>query len=220
MLSFLHVNILYNVRNGEHAKMKISIGGMIASGKSTLVTRLGEALDLPVMEEFEKDDEVFNTLLKWLYEQKTDVEMLLQIYFIHNHWLNQQKYNGNFIVDRDLVEHWLFAQHNLKKMPTIMNMYNGVFHAYMNQIKKPDLYIILDVDWENFKNRVLSRGRDQEIENFDKNEFYFKSLLKDYVTKIAAQCAVYDIPYVVLNTSNKTEDEVFEMSMDAISKVK
>ncbi|HCB65999.1 MAG TPA: deoxyguanosine kinase, partial [Acholeplasmataceae bacterium] len=66
--------------------MKISVGGMIASGKSTLVQRLGKALDLPVMEEFEKDDEVFNTLLKWLYEQKTNVEMLLQIYFIHNHW--------------------------------------------------------------------------------------------------------------------------------------
>jgi deoxyadenosine/deoxycytidine kinase len=183
--------------------MKISVGGMIASGKSTLVKRLGKALDIPVMEEFEKDDEVFNTLLKWLYEQKNDVEMLLQIYFIHNHWLNQQKYNGNFIVDRDLVEHWLFAQHNLKRMPTIMNMYNGVFH----------------VDWENFKDRVLSRGRDQEIENFDKNETYFKSLLKDYVTKITAQCAVYDIPYVILNTSGKSEDEVFEMSLVEIKKV-
>jgi deoxyadenosine/deoxycytidine kinase len=43
--------------------MKISVGGMIASGKSTLVKRLGKALDIPVMEEFEKDDEVFNTLL-------------------------------------------------------------------------------------------------------------------------------------------------------------
>jgi len=72
--------------------MKISVGGMIASGKSTLVKRLGEALELPVMEEFERNDEVFNTLLKWLYEQKSNVEMLLQIYFIHNHWLNQVKY--------------------------------------------------------------------------------------------------------------------------------
>ena len=59
--------------------MKISVGGMIASGKSTLVKNLGEDLKLPVMEEFEKDDEVFNTLLKWLYEKKDNVEMLLQI---------------------------------------------------------------------------------------------------------------------------------------------
>lgn len=204
----------------KESSMKISVGGMIASGKSTLVKRLGESLNLPVLEEFEKDDEVFNTLLKWLYEQKNDVEMLLQIYFIHHHWLNQQKYNGHFIVDRDLVEHWLFAQHNLCKMPTIMNMYNGVFHAYMNQIKKPDLYIILDVDWDHFKVRVLSRGRKQEIDNFENNETYFRSLLKDYVTKISAQCAVYDIPYVVIQTSGKTEEEVYQESLNYIQNIK
>ncbi len=196
--------------------MKISVGGMIASGKSTLVNRLGKALNLPVMEEFEKDDEVFNTLLKWLYEQKSNVEMLLQIYFIHNHWLNQQKYNGDFIVDRDLVEHWLFAQHNLKSMPTIMNMYNGVFHAYMNQIKKPDLYIILDVDWEHFRDRVMNRGRQQEIENFDKNKDYFYNLLQDYTVKVKAQCSVYEIPYLVINTNGMSEDQVFEASLAAI----
>lgn len=199
--------------------MKISVGGMIASGKSTLVQRLGKALDLPIMEEFERNDEVFNTLLRWLYEQKENVEMLLQIYFIHNHWLNQVKYQGSFIVDRDLVEHWLFAQHNLKKMPTIMNMYNGVFHAYMNQVKKPDIYIILDVDWENFERRVMERGREQEIENFDKNKAYFKELIGDYTTKVVAQCAVYDIPYVVINTNGLTEDEVFNQSLEAIKKV-
>lgn len=199
--------------------MKISVGGMIASGKSTLVQRLGKELDLPVMEEFEKDDDVFNTLLKWLYEQRSNVEMLLQIYFIHNHWLNQQKYDNSFIVDRDLVEHWLFAQHNLKSMPTIMNMYNGVFHAYMNQIKKPDLYLILDVDWVNFKDRVMTRGRGQEIENFDKNKEYFYNLMKDYTTKIAAQCAVYEIAYVIINTNGLTEDEVFKKSIEAIKKV-
>jgi deoxyadenosine/deoxycytidine kinase len=199
--------------------MKISVGGMIASGKSTLVKKLGDALNLPVMEEFEKDDEVFNTLLKWLYEQKSNVEMLLQIYFIHNHWLNQQKYENDFIVDRDLVEHWLFAQHNLKSMPTIMNMYNGVFHAYMNQIKKPDLYIILDVDWDHFMNRVLTRGRDQEIENFEKNKTYFKNLLKDYTKKIVAQCSVYEIPYVIINTNGLTEEEVFIKSLEEIKKI-
>ena len=146
--------------------------------------------------------------------------MLLQIYFIHNNWLSQKKYNGDFVVDRDLVEHWLFAQHNLKNMPTIMNMYNGVFHAYMNQIKKPDLYIILDIDWENFEKRVMERGREQEIENFDKNRAYFKDLMSNYVTKVAAQCAVYDIPHVIIDTSGLTEDEVFEKAVIEINKIR
>lgn len=196
--------------------MKISVGGMIASGKSTLVKKLGDHFDLPIMEEFEKDDEVFNTLLKWLYEKKSNVEMLLQIYFIHNHWLNQQKYDNHFIVDRDLVEHWLFAHHNLKSMPTIMNMYNGVFHAYMNQIRKPDLYIILDLNWDSFFSRVMTRGRQQEIDNFDANKDYFLMLLQDYTKKIASQCAVYDIPYVIIDTNDKTEEDVFNEAIRAI----
>ena len=199
--------------------MKISVGGMIASGKSTLVKRLGSALHLPVMEEFEKDDEVFNTLLKWLYEKKDNVEMLLQIYFIHNHWLNQQKYEGNFIVDRDLIEHWLFAHHNLKHMPTIMNMYNGVFHSYMNQIKHPDIYIILDIDWEHFEKRVMQRGRSQEIENFENNKTYFQSLIGDYTKKIVAQCAVYNVHHVVIDTNGKSEDQVFKEAMYHIEKI-
>jgi deoxyadenosine/deoxycytidine kinase len=200
--------------------MKISVGGMIASGKSTLVKKLGEALGLPVMEEFEKDDEVFNTLLKWLYEKKDNVEMLLQIYFIHNHWLNQQKYEGHFIVDRDLIEHWLFAYHNLRNMPTIMNMYNGVFHSYMNQIKHPDVYIILDVNWDQFKDRVLKRGREQEIENFELNQSYFQALIADYTQKIVSQCSVYGIPYHVIDTNDKSEDDVLKEALQVIQTLK
>jgi deoxyadenosine/deoxycytidine kinase len=200
--------------------MKISVGGMIASGKSTLVKRLGEQLQLPVMEEFEKDDEVFNTLLKWLYEKKDNVEMLLQIYFIHNHWLNQQKYDGDFIVDRDLIEHWLFAYHNLRNMPTIMNMYNGVFHSYMNQIKHPDVYIILDVNWQEFEDRVMKRGREQEIENFELNKAYFQALISDYTHKIVSQCSVYGIPYKVIDTNQKTEEEVLAEALEIIQNLK
>jgi deoxyadenosine/deoxycytidine kinase len=88
----------------------------------------------------------------------------------------------------------------------------------MNQITKPSLYIILDVDWRNFEERVLARGRQQEIDNFAKNKDYFSSLLQDYVTKIAAQCSIYDIPYVIINTSDKSEDEVFEESLKHIKK--
>jgi len=87
-------------------------------------------------------------------------------------------------------------------------------------VKQPDLYIVLDVDWEHFKERVMNRGRIQEIENFDKNKDYFYNLLKDYTTKVVAQCAVYNIPYVIINTNNLTEDEVFHVTLKAIKEHK
>jgi deoxyadenosine/deoxycytidine kinase len=65
----------------------------------------------------------------------------------------------------------------------------------------------------------MLRGREQEIENFAKNKKYFESLLIDYTTKIVAQCSVYEIPYVIVDTNNKTEDEVFTMALAEIRKI-
>lgn len=196
--------------------MKISVGGMIAAGKSNLVQRLGKELQIPIISEYEEGDKVFETLLGWLYEGKQNVEMLLQIYFLHQSWLKQNEFGHNFIVDRDIIEHWLFAQENLKPYPEIMNMYNGVFYSYMNSITKPDLYIILDVDWKNFKKRVFKRERSQEIKNFDQNKKYFANLLENYVKRVKAQCVIFDIPYVVINTSNMSEQEVFDFAIKSL----
>jgi len=196
--------------------MKFAVGGMIASGKSTLVSTLAEKLNLQKMDEYDKNDDVFNTLLKWLYEGKQDVEMLLQIYFLHKHWKTQQNIQGDVIVDRHIIEHWLFAQINLRKNPEVLNMYNGLFHQYMNSIEHPDLYIILDMDWDTFKERMMKRGRPQEIENFGQNEDYFKFLMDDYVRKLVAQCEIYDIRYIVLDTSGRTQEEVAKASEEII----
>lgn len=187
---------------------KIAVGGMIASGKSTIVNSIVKNFpEFTKIDEFEKDDEVFNTLLKWLYEGKEDTEMLLQVYFLHKHWKSQKSaMNTNHVVDRHSVEHWLFAQINMKHMPQVLNMYNGLYHAYMNDIQQPSLYVIIDINFETFKKHIFKRNRPQEIENFDKNEEYFKMLLKNYVPMITAQCTIYQIPYIVIDGNKSIED--------------
>lgn len=195
---------------------KIAIGGMIGSGKSTLVKGLSKALNWQHMEEYQEKDPVFNTLLKWLYEGVDDVEMLLQVYFLHTHWKNQKNYTGDVVIDRDVIEHWLFAQKNLKSKTEVLNMYNGLFHAYMNSHKLPDLYVILEMGWATFKDRIRKRGRPQEIENFDKNASYFIDLMNDYEDKLIAQCILYDIPYVVIGVDGKSKKEVLEETLSVI----
>ena len=199
--------------------MKIAVGGMIAAGKSNLAKRLSIEFDMPVMAEYEDNDMVFNTLLKWLYEGVPNIEMLLQIYFLQNSWARQKEYDNNFIVDRDIIEHWLFAQENLKEKPEIMNMYNGLFYTYMNSITKPDLYIILDVDWKHFKERVFNRQRSQEVETFEQNSIYFSNLLKNYVQRMRAQCVIFDVPYIVIDTNDKTEEDVAQEVLQKISPI-
>jgi deoxyadenosine/deoxycytidine kinase len=199
--------------------MKIAVGGMIAAGKSNLSNRLGQALDMPVMTEYEEKDKIFDNLLKWRYENKPNADMLLQTYILQNSWYRQHSYDKDFVIDRDMIEHWLFAQENFKEQSDTMNIYNNLFYTYMNRITKPDLYIILDVDWKHFKERVFNRQRSQEVKNFEKNSAYFSSLLNNYVQRMRAQCVIFDIPYVVINTNDLTEDEVFELVMKKISPI-
>lgn len=196
--------------------MKIAVGGMIGVGKSTLTKKLGEALDLPIMEEFESTDDTFHTLLRWLYEGRPHVEMLLQTYFLHTHWYRQQELENNCVIDRDIIEHWLFAQKNLTKMPKVWNMYNGLFHQYMNDWTKPDLYVILDLSWEEFTKRIFARGRKSEIDNYHANEEYFKMLMSDYVDLMKAQCTIFNVPYVIIDTNYKNSDEVFEIALQTV----
>lgn len=199
--------------------MKIAVGGMIASGKSSLVKKLAEEYGYKRFDEFDPEDKVFDTLLKWLYEGVEDVEMLLQVYFLHKHWSGQRKLSGDVIVDRHIIEHWLFAQTNLRDNKEILNMYNGLFHQYMNDIEHPDLYIILDMDWDSFEERVMKRGRPAEIENFGKNLEYFRYLMNDYTRKLIAQCETYDIKYVVIDTSDLDEEGVFDAACQIIDLV-
>jgi deoxyadenosine/deoxycytidine kinase len=198
--------------------MRIAVGGMIASGKSTLSEQLAGEYNLKLIEEFAGDNDVFKTLLDWLYSGKPNVEMLLQIYFLHNQWLKHKELGDDYVVDRDVIEHWIFAQTNLRKHPEVLNMYNGLFHAYMNSIKLPEIYIILEVGFEEFKSRVMMRGRPEEIENFDKNEKYFRDLLSNYSAMLRAQCVIYSIPYIVINTDNKTIEEIKNEAINEVNK--
>lgn len=197
--------------------MKIAVGGMIASGKSKLSEALSKELQIPIVPEFEDNDIVFNTMLDWLYTKVDNTEMLLQIYFIHNQLIQDRKIKKPFIVDRDLFERKIFADINLDYDLETKEIYNHIFNLYVNKIQKPDLYIILDVDWNNFYKRLLKRGRNQEIDNFDINKDYFKTLHKEYTNKLKELCIKYNVDYLIIDTNDKTEEEIKLIAIDNIS---
>lgn len=198
--------------------MKLAIGGMIASGKSTLVKNLSSALNIPAMEEFEENDVVFNTMLKWLYEGVKDSSMLLQMYFLHNHWSSQKEYLDDVIVDKHIIENLIFAEEHLS--PELLELYQDTFTNYVNHTRKPDVYIILNVEWKTFEERIRQRGRQQEIDNFDKNREYFKRLISTYVQKLTALCEKFEIPYYVVDTDELTEQETLRKVLLIIDKYK
>ena len=62
------------------------------------------------------------------------------------------------------------------------------------------------------RNELRKRGRSQEVDNFDENAVYFLNLLRIYVEKIKAQCAIYNIPYTIIKVDGLSEQEVLEQA--------
>lgn len=199
---------------------KVAIGGMIGAGKSTLVNELSERYNCVGCSEFRKDDELFNSLLTSLYEKKKGVEFAFQSYIIQHHHDTvlevENKYpNQKYLfIDRFIIEHWLFAQTNLKHDKVLLNTYNCMFHSYMNNIVLPDMYIIIELDWETFVERIHQRGRKVEVDNFKENEDYFKELLDSYSEKLKAQCEIYEIPYAIIQAGNPKTVEIIDNLLD------
>lgn len=68
--------------------------------------------------------------------------------------------------------------------------------------------MLLDGDWNLFKERIYKRNRAVEIENFDKNETYFKRLLELYTSYMINVCKDFGIDYIVLDAANTVEQNV------------
>jgi len=142
--------------------------------------------------------------------------MLLQLYFLHNHWSSQKEYINSVIVDKHIIENLIFAEENLSA--ELLELYNGIFNNYVEHVRKPDFYIIIQIDWETFKQRIMQRGRQQEIDNFEANKDYFRKLNTTYISKLTALCDKFDIPYSILDTVGLSEQETLSKALEIVKK--
>lgn len=183
----------------------IAIGGMIAFGKSTLTRELSKLLNYKEITEIDERDELTQLLLEKMYKRDGSAIYgpLFQIYFLLERF---KKYDENCwfnsIFDRTIFEDWIFAKENIND-PAILNYYGYMWDARIREMLYiqgvPKLYVILDGDWDLFKERVYKRGRPYEIENFKENETYFKNLVHKYKTYLINICISYGIDYIVVD---------------------
>lgn len=210
--------------------MIIGISGMISSGKSTLSKKLTKHYkNSLLLNEYEEDDVVFNTYLNWFYEQKPHIDISFQVYVVENHTasvnkivnkfndLNLSKDQDIIFLDRFSAEHYVFASVNLKDLPKkAFNAYKALFNELVSNEELPEFTLFLDVSFENFQKRLFKRGRAVEIDNYEKNKEYFYELYQVYKKTFLEIVKRYKINYVVIDTNNKSEKDVFEEAVAAI----
>lgn len=211
--------------------MVIGISGCIASGKSTLSYKLSEYYKNSfLLEEFSNDDPIFNTFLKWIYENKPNLDIGFQSYIVESlttNFIEQEKiflkshsHKNNFMfLDRFTIEHYVFAVVTLENKPKkYLKAFDALFEKIVDLSTSPDFAIYLDMNWETFKKRIFERARQVEMDNWEIQKDYFKrlhELYKDVYIKVVER---FNIPYTIINVDNLTEQEVLQKAIEIIEK--
>lgn len=197
----------------------IAIGGMIAMGKSTLAKALYErfAEYSTYVEELDETDEYTMLLLDKMYQRENEelYGPMFQLNFVLQRYLRYkevlEKTDKLVFFDRTIFEDFVFAVENIKS-PATLKYYTALYDDICTKLRYkegvPQWYIILDGDWELFKERIYKRGRKSEIENFEKNEDYFRHLQKNYVTWLKGICNSTGISCLVVDAKLSTEEQV------------
>ncbi|AZZ65513.1 deoxynucleoside kinase [Metamycoplasma phocicerebrale] len=208
--------------------MVIGISGMIAAGKSSLSQKLAKYFpNSLLLHEFEENDEVFNTFLKWLYEKKPNLTIGFQSYIIENHsskfneiyeqLKKMPEENRHLFLDRFSIEHYIFAKLILKqKEAKYLEGYDALFSKLITKKELPDLVIFLDISFDTFKKRIFERGRKTEIDNWDSNYAYFKNLHENYFKLFKELAEKYNLNFKIVDTNDLTENQVFKKVLTII----
>ncbi len=193
----------------------IAIGGMIATGKTTLVEALAKKNKADILLELDENDDIQKSLLKGLYEKQNIAACVFQLYFFLKRFDNYKNFvsnHKNVIVDRTIFEDRLFAHQNMVSDPVVFGFYDNMWREKVNEliysVGVPKLYVILKSDWDLFVERLFKRNRQIEIENFENNLLYFKNLNEVYVDFLEQTCLTYGIDFITIDANVPTEKKI------------
>lgn len=193
----------------------IAIGGMIAAGKTTLSEELSKVVGADIKYEIDDENNTHLILLNDLYERKPDAGTVFQIYQLLkrlNQYEEAAKQEKTIILDRIFFEDRLFAHENMLGDIISFCHYDRFWDdkadEVISRVGLPQLYIILKLDWDTFKERIFKRGRETEINNFSLNENYFKKLNSVYVPYLEKTCIRFGIPFIVLDAKMSDNEKI------------
>ena len=150
--------------SGAFQDIFIGIAGLIGAGKSTLATKLGEHLDLPVYYEPVAD----NAYLEDFYRDTARYAFSTQIYLLNRRFQQHQEIiwrGGGGVQDRTIYEDAVFARtlgdQNLleeRDYQTYLQLFRHMSHFMC----RPNVIVFLDLSPEGSMERIKMRNRGME----------------------------------------------------------
>ncbi|MBU0550183.1 deoxynucleoside kinase [Myxococcota bacterium] len=142
----------------------IGIAGLIGAGKTTLATKLGEHLKVPVYYEPVADNEY----LADFYRDTARYAFQTQIYLLNRRFQQHQEIiwrGGGGIQDRTIYEDAVFAKTLVDQKLMDQRDYQTylqLFKHMSNFMCRPNVIVFLDLSPESSMERIKQRARDVE----------------------------------------------------------
>ena len=197
----------------------IIVGGPISAGKSTLVNSLG----FPKVPELDPNDSLQKIMLKYTYEKQRVAPEVIELFFLEKRWniyRHYSKKNKIYVLDRSIFESLWFAKENLNKRSYdhFKKLWEKELAELLKRYGKPQLYILLLLNWSNFKDRIFKRGRTVEINNFEKNKSFFKKHIKEYEEFMVKIFERFQINYYKIDANKNSVEEVHKIAREQVGK--
>ena len=192
--------------------MKIAIEGMDGVGKSTIANLIAQEnnftyLEKPLTELMETDNVDGKSNLENISQNiyGLDDEIIKAWFFGMGNLYSFMKYeNEDLIVDRHFASNY-FWNGSEKTKP--------IFQLMINYVGKPDITIVLYSSIETRLKRIYKRNQnDFDLSDKEKHVYGYDKML--YFLK------EFDIPYVIVDTENKTIEEVCDEVQKIIDSLK
>ena len=180
----------------------ITCAGIIGAGKSSLTELLANDLGThafyepvknnPVLPLFYKGNEIAAKKREQGIDSTNPYAFLLQIYFLNKRFdmIKRAMREDNNVLDRSIYEDAIFMKMNADEGNATdieWDVYNSLLSNMMEELpyaahkKRPDLMVMIDVNYDTMIHRIQKRGRKfEQVEADPSLERYYKRLLKYY----------------------------------------
>lgn len=187
--------------------MYVAIEGMDGVGKTTIAKLLAEKygmeyIEKPMKKFMNVNDEYYNNLCNYMFGLENQ-DITLCFYMLGN--LVTKSLGNDIIVDRNILSAYFWDCNDNNKL---------VFDYFFS--KKdilPDLTIILYADVETRIRRIADR-------NVNDEDLQANYVLKDGYSKMLEYAEYLKMPYIMIDTTNLTVKEVFQICSDILEKIK
>ena len=199
----------------------IILSGVSACGKTSIIEKL-KMNGINTYEEIKSG----RNLINHFYQISTTKDQNAKNIFLINNMIDKMNVMLSCkeftVFDRGIVDYMVAAKLRIK--PNDKKFYDFFEKEFINAMKIIQdsnivmEYIILNISFDTFKNRLIKRGREHEVNNLLNDDSWYKNYFNEY-NKILEEILIdYKINYKYLDVDSLNENEAFVAIQKLIKK--